>query len=410
MADEDYLFNNVDWFTVQENRKSSMMREIDSIESNRLLNTSADDLCDYFDKKFRIDVPVLERDGIVADQKETQIDVSHDPYRDIRDRGSAFHVPGTAVEITVPFSGDALAFSIRPTSFTSGPPRALVGDGSLIVRVAGTNLNAGGVRTEVDRTIGEIQRYLEWLRNDAEGLNKQLRQLARQRIDGRRDKLLKDQELVAGLEYPLKERSDAPKTYVAPEVRRRISPKMPKASNAPFKPEPILVMGDYEYILNVLTNMTIVMERSPSAFETMDEEALRTHFLVQLNGHYEGQATGETFNYEGKTDILIRVQGRNIFVAECKYWNGPKKLVDTLDQLLGYASWRDTKLAIVLFNRNRNFTKVLGAIPEAIRQHSCFKKELGQPTETSFRYSIGNRGDPNREMTLTVLAFDVPTT
>jgi hypothetical protein len=53
--------------------------------------------------------------------------------------------------------------------------------------------------------------------------------------------------------------------------------------------------------------MTHVMEQSPHAFVKMGEEDLRTHFLVQLNGVYEGQATGETFNFEGKTDILIRI-------------------------------------------------------------------------------------------------------
>jgi len=44
-----------------------------------------------------------------------------------------------------------------------------------------------------------------------------------------------------------------------------------------------------------------VLERSPKAFAHMEEEHLRDQFLVQLNGHYEGQATGETFNAEGKT-------------------------------------------------------------------------------------------------------------
>ncbi len=51
-----------------------------------------------------------------------------------------------------------------------------------------------------------------------------------------------------------------------------------------------------------------VMVLSPSAFHTVDEETLRSHFLVQLNGHYLGQATCETFNYEGKTDILIKFE------------------------------------------------------------------------------------------------------
>lgn len=53
----------------------------------------------------------------------------------------------------------------------------------------------------------------------------------------------------------------------------------------------------------------------------MDEEALRSHFLVQLNGHLEGQATGETFNYHGKTDILIR-SGANLYTDELKSYEG----------------------------------------------------------------------------------------
>ena len=75
-------------------------------------------------------------------------------------------------------------------------------------------------------------------------------------------------------------------------------------------------MDQYEHALNVIQQMTLVMERSPSAFSTMDEEALRQHFLVQLNGQFEGQVTGETFNLNGKTDILLREGSRNAFIGE----------------------------------------------------------------------------------------------
>ena len=115
---------------------------------------------------------------------------------------------------------------------------------------------------------------------------------------------------------------------------------------------------------------------------SIDEEALRSHFLVQLNGHYEGQATGETFNYEGKTDILVRVDGRNIFIAECKYWGGSKKLFETIDQLLGYATWRDTKVALIIFNRNKNLSAVLATVPGVVTSHPSFKQvaEKGLPS------------------------------
>jgi hypothetical protein len=135
--------------------------------------------------------------------------------------------------------------------------------------------------------------------------------------------------------------------------------------------------------------MAHVMERSPSAFVSMDEEALRSHFLVQLNGHYEGQATGETFNYQGKTDILIRSEGRNIFVAECKFWGGPKKLTETIDQLLGYSCWRDTKVAVILFNRNKDFSKVLELSPQRSRRTPTANAISAQyQKQTSGMYSL----------------------
>ena len=140
----------------------------------------------------------------------------------------------------------------------------------------------------------------------------------------------------------------------------------------------------------------------------MGEEDLRTHFLVHLNGHYEGQATGETFNYEGKTDILIRAEGRNIFIAECKFWTGPTGLTEALDQLQGYTAWRDTKAALLVFNRDRNMSTALSRVPETVREHPHYKSERPTNSETTFCYVFGHRDDAQREITITVLVFDVP--
>jgi len=115
-------------------------------------------------------------------------------------------------------------------------------------------------------------------------------------------------------------------------------------------------LDEYERILEITSNMATVMERSPETFAQLGEEHIRQHFLVQLNGTYAGNATGETFNYNGKTDILVRRNNLNLFIAECKFWRGEKALSDTIDQLLNYATWRDTRLAIFLFNRNRDLS------------------------------------------------------
>lgn len=164
----------------------------------------------------------------------------------------------------------------------------------------------------------------------------------------------------------------------------------------------------YQYVLTVVQSMTQVMERSPSTFVTMGEEALRDHYLVQLNGQFEGQATGETFNAAGKTDILLRINGKNVFIGECKFWKGAKGYGETIDQLLSYQSWRDTKTAILIFNRNRDTSKVLEEIKSATEAHPNYKRTLKYKHESGFRFVMHHPSDANRELTMTVLVFDIP--
>lgn len=408
MRDSLYLFSEFDWHSVDQNQRARMNTEIQNLDSNYLLNTPVEDLCNYFYDKYKIEVPTLKKDEIVADQHEIKTDVSQDPFRHISDRSRPFFIQGTAIVITIPFDGESDAFKIRPTTFTLNPPRAEITGNSLSLTIEGTNLNAERVKRDVDRSISDIETLLTTLRANSETLNSQLKPLARTALNHRREKLLADRNLVGSLGFKMKERPGKDATYAAPEVRRKITPSLPKSSSVPFKPEPALSDSDYQHILKVIQGMAHVMERSPSAFSSMDEESLRTHFLVQLNGQYDGQATGETFNHEGKTDILIRSEDKNIFIAECKFWSGPAKFTETLDQIQRYSSWRDTKVAVIIFNRNKNLSKVLDAVEETAVKHPNYKRAVGLQGETSFRYIFSHKNDSSREMTITVMLFDVP--
>lgn len=395
-------------FPFLEGQKKVLLDEVASIDGNRLLNTSVDDLCAYFVDKYRLHPPVLLEDQAVADQQELRIDVSQDPNRYIWNPSRPFYVDGTQVRLEIPFEGDTGLFKTRASTYTSMPPIAEIRGKLLLLSVSGTDLTSEGTKSQFDRTLSEIREHLGWIENDVKPFNEQLGQLAREAIETRRQKLLDDQNLVASLGFMLKRRDNAPTTYAAPEVRRKTVPELPKASTAPFQPEPALDMKNYDHILKVVSGMVQVMERSPKAFRDMQEEDLRTHFLVQLNGHYEGKATGETFNFSGKTDILIREQDRNIFIAECKFWSGQKALLDTIEQILGYTNWRDTKTAILLFNRNKNFSQVLKEIPGTVKNHPKYKRKLEYKSETGFRFTLGHRDDENRELILTILGFDIP--
>ena len=404
----DLLFSQYDLRETMRNHEQKMFGEIDGIDGNRLLNTSVDDLCDYFEQEYKIEVPRLDETNIQVDQNEAKVDVSRDRDRLILDRSRPFYITGTSVTFYIQYKGDANLFKCRPSTFTFNPPRATVSESEIRLSYTLKNHDAAKVKSSFEHDLSEIRKWLDWIEKDVSPFNLSVRGKARQRIEARREKLLKDQGLAASLGFPLRRRENAPTTYVAPTVRRKVSPIVQKPSDAPFTPEPTLDMKEYEHILSVISNMVVVMERSPRAFSGMSEEDLRQHFLVQLNGQYEGQATGETFNFEGKTDILIRVEGKNIFIAECKFWRGPASLREALDQLLGYVSWRDTKTALLIFNREKSFSSVFDKIPEAIKAHPNFKREVSYDSETGFRYIFHHRDDKNKELILTVLAFEVP--
>ena len=405
----DPLFLKYNLRATIENQGRGLAKEINSLSEAQTLSTSQEDMLEYLIEKHRINPLEIDESNIQMNYSDAQIDVSRDFHRVIFDRNTPYYISGTRVTFFVPFTGDSELFHCQPSTHSLNPPRATVKSNELVFTYDLTNDRTGQVKDtfeeELERTKTEVKR----VNADVGNFNTPLPENARQALNARREKLLQDRNLVASIGFPLRRRQAPPSTFVVPDVKRKITPRKPTPSSESFSPEPTLDVSEYEFILSILTNMVEVMERSPHAFKDMNEEDLRTHFLVHLNGHYEGQATGETFNYEGKTDILIRAEGRNIFIAECKFWTGPKGLTEALDQLLGYTAWRDTKAALLVFNRSRNLSTVLHGIPRTVQDHRNYKSARTTNSETEFRYVFSHRDDISREITLSILVFDVPT-
>jgi hypothetical protein len=386
------LFSTKDFASQLQGTRDAALKEIASIDPDELLNTSAPTLVEYLVDKYQVEVPLLDEAAITVDQAE----------------GSVGSVSGTWFYYFVPFDGEAPIFQSRAVTFSTRFPDGDVRDNELKLSLFIAHGGAAQiVKQRMDQELFLVKQNLHWLRRDATSYNEGLADFIRQAIERRRQRLLDDRKQVASLGYPLRRR-EGTQTYTAPTVRRKPRIKRPSGGRAPFQPEPALDMAEYEQILDLMANVGRAMEVSPSAFRHLNEEDLRTHFLVQLNGQYQGKASGETFNLAGKTDIIISDGGRNIFIAECKFWDGPKALTDALDQLISYTSWRDTKTAILLFNRGRQLSTVLAKIPETVLAHPRCRKRLDYASESGFRFVFQHPDDSGREMTLTILVFEVP--
>lgn len=401
MRGQELLFTDGTIFDLLRHLDGLVKKKIDELPEKTILNVGNNTLVKALEDEFKLTVPSILKESISVTDKE--IDQSFEDY------GETIHRKGILITFHVPFEGDGELFKYQPSSFTFNPPRAEIRGNELQISFSPAHQDTDGQRTkdEFHRELSSIRQYLNSMTTQVAEFNTKLPEVALSSIEKRKQKLLKDRGIVSSLGYPIRSRGDQAMTYAAPVKRKVLSITLP-ATIPPFEPEPVLENSHYEHILNVSTQMSQVMERCPSAFKSIGEEDLRQHFLVQLNGHYEGQATGETFNYQGKTDILIRVNGKNIFIAECKFWTGEKAFQDTIDQLLSYSSWRDSKAAIFLFNRNRDFSKVLEKIPPSALRHPLFLRELPCAHQNGSRYVFSNKDDKLKEITLTVLGFDIP--
>ena len=312
----DPLFHRAELRSFLIGQEQALDQEISSLQEQQVLNSSPKDLEDYFVEKYLIEPIEINESEIHADHGDAQVDVSHRSEYAFFNRSGPAYVTGTKITFYVPFSGEPQLFKYRPSTSRLNSPQADIRNNELVFTYERTTQDAPKIKNEFERDLSNVKYNLDEIAKDTRNFNSTLRQKPPQFIRERREKLLRDREIAENLGFPLKRRSGMPTTYVTPEVKRRIVPKLPKVSTKSYMPEPTLDMEEYEHILSVVSNMVLVMERSPRAFKDIGEEALRQHFLVQLNAQYEGQATGETFNYSGKTDSLVKSHGRGHWKRE----------------------------------------------------------------------------------------------
>ena len=169
-----------------------------------------------------------------------------------------------------------------------------------------------------------------------------------------------------------------------------------------------LPVPEYAKILDCIQSIGGMFEKLPNTYRGKGEEELRDHILVSLEAIVEGSATGETFNNAGKTDILVRNNGENAFIGECKFWSGPAGLVETVDQLFSYLTWRDTKCALVIFVKNVNFSSEINSIPEQIQNHPLWVRTLPNTSETFFNFELKLSDEDPRLINVAALFFHTP--
>lgn len=391
------------------NNDANLKREIDSLSDDQLLGNSHDYLVAYFLEKYTFESLSLgEEDPSLRKQERCKISkYLHDPF-DRRMLGRDYvEVDGVRVSFAYPYHGNADLFRCRASTFSlSGYSSIEVQKGYVILkseRQIYSNADAPSgkeIATELNSQSGSIRSGIEYLARDIAAYNSTLSSSIESALAKRENLSKKLSNLFAELEIPVEPKKNADGSIA---LRKKL-----RLESKPESPEANCHISDvtYEEILDIIRNCYATCERTPATYASLDEEALRNLALVPLNCQYEGRATGETFRNKGKTDISIEEKNRAAFVAECKIWKGQKNFTAAIEQLLGYLTWRDSKTALLIFSRKKDFKGVLRAAKEALSEDDrCIG--LNEPRENEFDCKYVFEGKPGDTTRIRIMVFDL---
>lgn len=392
-------------------RNEKMAQQIRGEDEDYILNAPEHQFVQHLVDRYRVEPLQLNLDGISASRGEAMIPAEHFPSGFNVYPGKRYRKP--VLTFHIPVEGDLELLRMKPSQ------RLMVADDfelknrelSFDVVVFSERPEAvAAIAKHKDEVVGRLERWATYSRQEVEAFNGGLEDAARELLHHRREQILRERQLAASLGIPIRSTEPMAKTYAvpSPEVVRKPSRK-PDVRTEGYEPDPTISNADYKEVLQNVFTLGKRMEKTSATYNKFDEEELRDQFLVHLEPRHHGSISGETFNHRGKTDILITYEGANLFAAELGIWSGPSTLTNKIGQILErYLTWRDSKAAVALFVRRKDFGKILAKADEAIRDHPEHVKHIDTPDPAWSNHIFRLPADHSREIQLAVMLFHTP--
>jgi hypothetical protein len=267
--------------------------------------------------------------------------------------------------------------NLNTSSFSSaGNPEFKINANNIVFELEtkgyGFNMTNEDISKRVLNFRTEIQNYIVRKNAEISTENLKLESKLIQFINDRKEKLDSDKtrinELVKLIKIPLVRKDDQVVQKIQIDKKPFVNKIKPKTLDEDY----ILDREKVIDIIKLINSQCLQFEKTPRTYEKFDEPNLRDLILANLNSIFEGKATGETFNNHGKTDIYLNIDKGNILVSECKFYGGEKLYHKTLDQLLGYLSWRHNYGIMISFCKQKNFSKIIEEAKDIITSHPSY--------------------------------------
>jgi len=383
---------------------NQMKREIQNEEENKILNLDDSVYLEYIINYYTVEPLKFYWDKIYITEEKRMIPAEQFPFIFTVEPGEEYQKD--IIIYHIPFSGlfNLLIYCL-PRRYLQNELIKYNGK-EIYFEIINWQDDVDEMKKKANDIFSEVKENEKKYFNEILSFNTDLSKKAKKIIENRKSEIFKKNKFIRALGIPFKKAKDVPETFNISITKKKPIIK-PSAPNEEYTPEPTLNMSEYKHILNICYDIGVEIERHPGIYMGKNEEILRDHFIMALSPNFQS-VTGETFNKKGKTDILIRHENSNVFIAECKFWSGIENYYKTIDQILSYLTWRDSKSAILCFIKNKQLNPVLEQIKSLTSKHDCFVRNNKRQKDGLFEFDFQFRDDNSRGVKLSVLCFHFP--
>jgi hypothetical protein len=218
----ELLFFGGNTYESFEHRKAEARRTIVGLDREEVVGGNADEIVAKIVSRHALSVPTLHEDHKHAEREEIKVDVSQDPNRLIIDRSRPHEIDAMRITIWVPFDGDSDLFRLQPSTFNFNPPRGEISGKEVGFVFVDPNPTSEKINAEFSSWLADVKQHLSWHQPEVAKFNTNLAGIARQDITARQQKLSTTENLLAGLNIPLKNKAaSVPSKTPAPHREAR---------------------------------------------------------------------------------------------------------------------------------------------------------------------------------------------
>lgn len=398
-------FAEVDSFSAEKQFENNIKKHIEGQSKEYILGVDEDEFKDYVISEYSVEPLTIYKESERIDKPT----IRKEKFTDRSYRNYEYEKEVYYFDVHYKFSGSSVLFKIRPRSWTMTTYEISINDTSKEVTLSFKIYEQDAEKFKREK-VGIFQSAFTNLGNVnvfANQWNSGVSGIVNRIFKQTKDKFLKENDFFSAIN--ISTNSETESIFTVPSIKKAIVPQPKVDKGKEFSSAPTMAKKMYADILKVIYDAGKSMEKKPALYKGKDEEGLRDQFLFILETRYESiTATGETFNKKGKTDIILKYSedGSNVFVAECKFWKGASEFHKAINQLFDrYLTWRDSKVALIFFVTNKDFSKIITTADKECEEHEYFVSRNGKNGESSFSYMFRLPNDKDKEVFLELILF-----